>query len=125
MTFTPAGRWWRCLPPTVLDPFDAKSTGHVRPSGPQCWCTASVTAPGLHAQSGAQHVRCRPRCRIRDSESTISPFFAHRAAREPRAAAGGNDGHFRVVTAAQQARHLLGRARQPRMTLGAGCVDAG
>ncbi len=29
---------WMVFPPTVLDPFEAKSTGQVRPCGSQCAC---------------------------------------------------------------------------------------
>ena len=74
MTFTPPA-FVAMLPPIVLDPLDAKSTGQTNPAASQCWCTASVTAPAstctVPPSLSTSHI-----LRMRESESTSSPRAA-------------------------------------------------
>jgi hypothetical protein len=74
MTFTPPA-FVAMLPPTVLEPFDAKSTGHVRPFGSQWRCTASVTAPAC-TRTVAPRASTGSIRRIRESDKTSSPRAA-------------------------------------------------
>jgi hypothetical protein len=81
MTFTPPALVAR-LPPTVDEPFEAKSTGHVRPWGSTWWCTASVIAPAS-TRTVPPSTSTSPRARMRSSESTSSPRAATAPAARP------------------------------------------
>src|SRR5215217_825779 len=74
MTFTPPALV-AMLPPTVLEPLEAKSTGHVRPCSAQWRCTASVTAPAC-TRTVLPSRSTGPRRAMRWSDSTTSPFAA-------------------------------------------------
>ena len=81
MTFTPPALV-AMLPPTWLEPLEAKSTGQVSPCSAQCWCTASVTAPACTRTVAPSRSTGSMR-RIRASESTSSPFAATAPAASP------------------------------------------
>src|SRR5262245_54866643 len=74
MTLTPPALV-EMLPPTWLEPLEAKSTGQVRPWGSQCLCTASVTAPACTRTVCARGSTAPIRL-ILDKETTSSPSGA-------------------------------------------------
>lgn len=101
------------LPPTVLDPFEAKSTGQVSPSGAACWCTASVIAPAW-TRSVLPRVSIRSTRRMRDKESTTSPFAATAPPASPVRPPDGTDTSFLRRVANREEPRYLGRGARER-----------
>jgi putative protease len=79
------------LPPTWLEPFEAKSTGQVRPRGAQCSWTASVTAPAsTRTVLPTTSISGRSRASA-TIDSTSSPSFATAPPARPVRPARGHD----------------------------------